>query len=134
MSELSLITTGLENSGFVSKYKNYRTRWPIRSTKLSILIDDIPNGSKVEVFVSITTDKGTNAQLARVHVMIRELASTLGYTFEEMKLLVKRKAGLCVVKNGTESCKSFADCDREDLNLVIQALIELGDSVDTNLR
>jgi len=97
-------------------------------------IESIPNGSKVEIFVSITTDKGTNAQLARVHVMIRELASTLGYTFEEMKLLVKRRAGLCIVKNGTESCKSFADCDREDLNLVIQALIELGDSLDTNLR
>mgnify|MGYP003632184087 CR=1 FL=1 len=103
-------------------------------TRYDKFIENIPNGSKVEVFVSITTDKGTNAQLARVHVMIRELASTLGYTFEEMKLLVKRRAGLCVVKNGTESCKSFADCDREDLNLVIQALIELGDSLDTNLR
>lgn len=97
-------------------------------------IEDASEGTKVEMFVSISTDKGTNAQLARVHVMIRELANTLGYTFEEAKLLMKRKAGLCVVKNKTEYCKSFGDCDKEELNLVIQALIEVGDFTNTNLR
>ena len=97
-------------------------------------VEDLPEGTKVELFVSASSEKGTNAQLARVHVMIRELASTLGYTFEEVKLLVKRKAGLCVVKNGTEYCKSFADCDKEELNLVIQAITEMGDYTNTNLR
>ena len=97
-------------------------------------VEDLPEGTKVELFVSASSEKGTNAQLARVHVMIRELASTLGYTFEEVKLLIKRKAGLCVVKNGTEYCKSFADCDKEELNLVIQATTEMGDYTNTNLR
>ena len=103
-------------------------------TKYNKFVDDLPEGTKVEMFVSASSDKGTNAQLARVHVMIRELASTLGYTFEEVKLLSKRKAGLCIVKNDSEYCKSFADCDKEELNLVIQALIEIGDFSNTNLR
>ena len=102
--------------------------------KYDKFIEDLPEGAKIEMFVSVSTEKGTNAQLARVHVMIRELASTLGYTFEEVKLLSKRKAGLCIVKNETEYCKSFADCDKEELNLVIQALIEIGDVTNTNLR
>ena len=97
-------------------------------------IEKLPEGTKVEMFVSVSNDKGTNAQLARVHVMIRELASTLGYTFEEVKLLVKRKSGLCVVKNGDEYCKSFANCDKDELNLVIQEMTVIGDFTNTNLR
>jgi len=97
-------------------------------------IEELPEGTKVEMFVSVSSEKGTNAQLAKVHVMIKELANVLGYTFEEVKLLTKRKAGLCMVKNKTEYCKSFADCDKDELNLVIQALLEYGDFSNTNLR
>ena len=98
------------------------------------MIEDLPEGTKVEMFVSASNEKGTNAQLARIHVMIREHASTLGYTFEEMKFLIKRKAGLCIIKNKSEYCKSFAECDKDELNLTIQALIDIGDETGTNLR
>ena len=63
-----------------------------------------------------------------------KLANDLGYSFSEMKLLIKRKAGLCFNKNGTEYCKSFGDCSKEELNSVIQEIIELGDEVGSNLR
>jgi hypothetical protein len=102
--------------------------------KYDRFIEDLPEGTKIEMFVSVSTEKGTNAQLARVHVMIRELANTLGYTFEEVKLLIKRKVGLCYRKDNDEYCKSFADCDKEELNLCIQALLEYGDFSNTNLR
>ena len=102
--------------------------------KYNKFIEDLPEGTKIEMFVSVSTEKGSNAQLARVHVMIRELANTLGYTFEEVKLLIKRKAGLCYRKDNEEYCKSFADCDKEELNLCIQALLEYGDFSNTNLR
>lgn len=102
--------------------------------KYDQFIANIPEGAKVEMFVSISTEKGSNAQLARVHAMIRELANTIGYTFEEVKLHAKRSAGLCYRKNNDEYCKSFADCDKVELNLVIQALVEMGDFNDTNLR
>ena len=88
----------------------------------------------VEIFISISGDNGTNAQIAKIHVSIRQLANDLGYSFSEMKLLVKRKAGLCFNKNGTEYCKSFGDCSKEELNSVIQEIIELGDEVGSNLR
>ena len=97
-------------------------------------VEDLPEGAKVEIFVSISGDNGTNAQIAKIHVSIRQLANALGYSFSEMKLLIKRKAGLCFNKNGTEYCKSFGDCSKEELNSVIQEIIELGDEVGSNLR
>ena len=120
---------------FLTK-KNGELSYNIKAmeTKYNKFVDGLPEGAKIEMFVSVSTTKGSSAQLARVHVMIRELASTLGYTFEEVKLLSKRKSGLCIVKEGTEYCKSFADCDKEELNLVIQALVEIGDFSNTNLR
>ena len=66
--------------------------------------------------------------------MIRQLANDIGYTFGEMKLQVKRKTGLCFNKDGQEYCKSFKDCSKSELNLVIQELIEMGDFTGVNLR
>ena len=86
------------------------------------------------MFVSIANDDGSTAQIAKIHAMIRELANTIGYTFSEMKLQTKRQAGLCFNKGGSEYCKSFAECSKSELNLVIQELIEIGDFSNVNLR
>ena len=97
-------------------------------------IKELPEGTKVEIFVSIAGEDGTNAQLAKIHAMIRELANDIGHTFQELKLEAKRKTGLCFVKDGQEYCKSFKDCSKQELNLVIQSLIEMGDFTGINLR
>ena len=97
-------------------------------------IEELPEDTRVEIFVSVSSDDGTSAQIAKVHAMIREIANNIGYTFSEMKLQAKRKAGLCFNKNGSEYCKSFGDCSKQELNLVIQELIEIGDFSGINLR
>ena len=97
-------------------------------------VKELPEGTKVEIFVSVSGEDGTNAQLAKVHAMIRQLANDIGYTFSEMKLQVKRKTGLCFVRDKQEYCKSFKDCSKSELNLVIQELIEMGDFSGSNLR
>lgn len=105
-----------------------------QKTKLDAFLKRLPDGAKLEMFIGVTTDKGSNPQLARIHAMIRQLANDIGYTFEEVKLQVKRKAGLCFTRNNVEYCKSFADCDKEDMNLAIQACIEIGDFSGVQLR
>jgi hypothetical protein len=97
-------------------------------------IDELPEGTKIEVFASISGENGTNAQLAKIHAMIRELANEIGNTFQEIKLEAKRKTGLCFVRDKQEYCKSFKDCSKQELNLVIQSLIEIGDFTGLNLR
>jgi len=113
--ELSFPVKALE-----SKYKNF--------------LKNLPDGIKLEIFIGASSGKGSNPQLARIHAMIREIANELGYTFEEVKLQVKRKAGLCFTKNNVEYCKSFAKCDKEELNLAIQAALEIGDFSGMQLR
>ena len=93
-------------------------------------IEALEEGQEVEVLFEAFKDDGTNAQLAKIHACIRKLAQETGYQFEEMKLEIKRKAGLCWEgKAGTE-CKSFADCSKEELMLVIEALNVAGDMVN----
>ncbi len=109
---------------------NIKTQEKIYNT----FVDELPEGAKVEIFVSVSGDNGTNAQIAKIHVSIRQLANEIGYSFSEMKLQIKRRSGLCFNKNGSEYCKSFGDCSKEELNSVIQEIIELGDELGSNLR
>ncbi len=106
----------------------------INKTRLNTFLKSLPNGARLEMFISASDDNGTNAQLARLHAMIREIANDLGYTFQEIKLMVKRETGLCFMKNKTEYCKSFADCDKNELNLCIQECVRLGDFNGIQLR
>ena len=94
----------------------------------------IPDGHIVEYFYEVTHDDGTLPQLAKIHAMIRELAMHVGESFEDMKLLVKDKAGLCIARevSGKEYflAKSFADCSKEELSLAIQAAIQIGEQIN----
>lgn len=91
----------------------------------------LEEGQKIEAFFDIIQDDGSLGQLAKVHAMIRDLANHTGNSFEDMKLLVKEKAGLCVTRTvqGKEFfyCKSFGDCSRKDLTLAIEACHRIGE-------
>jgi hypothetical protein len=52
------------------------------------------------------------------HFKSHPKAKELGYTFDEMKLVVKQASGL--------EDKSFADCSKDDLMLAIEACIQIG--------
>ena len=106
----------------------------VNKTRLNTFLKNLPNGTRLEVFISASDDNGTNAQLARLHAMIRQIANDLGYTFNEIKLMVKRETGLCFMRNNSEYCKSFADCDKAELNLAIQECLRLGDFNGIQLR
>jgi hypothetical protein len=116
--------------------KNGVLVFPIKAigNKYQKFLSDLPEEAKLEIFIGVSGDKGSNPQLARLHAMIREIAQEIGYTFEEAKLTVKRKAGLCFTKNKEEYCKSFGKCDKDELNLAIQACIEIGDFTGMQLR
>lgn len=100
-------------------------------------VSNIPENSIVEFFYEIQHDDGTLPQLAKLHVMIKQLAVHIGESVENMKLLVKDRAGLCISRevSGKEYflAKSFADCSREELSLAIQAALEIGEEVNLHL-
>ena len=58
----------------------------------------------------------------------------VGETVENMKLLVKDRAGLCIARevSGKEYflAKSFGECSKDELSLAIQAAIEIGEEIN----
>ena len=92
---------------------------------LNQMIEDLPEGTKIEVFANSIGKKGSNAQLAKIHAMIRQLAEDTGNDVVDMKKYVKQHAMLD---------KSFADCDTDELSSVIQVIYNIGDKVGSNLR
>jgi hypothetical protein len=107
-------------------------------TMYRMFISELDENQKVEIFMEANVDDGTIPQLAKIHVCIRELAKEIGYSFEDMKLEVKRQAGLCVKKNFSGEnfmiCKSFGDCSKDELALAVEAIAQIGETVGINFR
>ena len=104
------------------------------SKQLELFVSKVPEDTIVECFLEVTHDDGTLPQLAKIHAMLRELAMHTGESVENLKLLVKDRAGLCIARevSGKEYflAKSFGDCSKDELSLAIQAIIDIG--IDVN--
>ena len=110
----------LVNSGLAGQFESF--------------VGHMDEGELVDVFYEVNHDDGTLPQLAKLHVLIKQLAIHTGYSVDDMKLLIKDKAGLCIARelSGREYflAKSFGECSKEELSLAIQACIELGEEVN----
>jgi hypothetical protein len=126
------------NLHFTGKYikRNGRLEFSTlaASKQFEMFVSYIPDGQIVEVFYEQQHDDGTLPQLAKLHVIIKQLAMHTGETVENMKLLVKDKAGLCIARevSGKEYflAKSFAECSKDELSLAIQAAMEIGQDIN----
>lgn len=103
---------------------------PMGSAKLGLFIKGLEDGDTVIITYEVQNEDASYAQISKVHKHIRELANYTGDSFEDMKLQVKLRAGLCTDTN----CKSFSECSKEELSMAIQASIEIGDLVNFNLH
>jgi hypothetical protein len=112
--------------------KNGKLVYINERTKITyqLFLDKLAEGQEIEVFMGLSSSNGSLAQLAKIHACIRELANEAGYTFDEMKVIVKKHAGLCM---DDENCKSFKDCSKEELAMAIQSAIEIGADLNINL-
>lgn len=123
---------------FFAKYVKRRGELVFNSSaqarQFEAFMSTIPEDHIVEVFYEITHDDGTLPQLAKLHVLIKQLAMHTGNTVDDMKILIKDKAGLCIIRevSGKEYflAKSFGECSKEELSLAIQACIEVGEEVN----
>lgn len=103
-----------------------------------LFVDALQQGQYVDVFMDAQTDDGSLAQLAKIYKCIREIAKETGDDFEDMKLLIKKRAGLCMKKDIEGEtimyCKSFGKASKDELSMVIETIIKIGDLVGVNCR
>ena len=108
-------TLSYTNSSDESRYKYFK--------------DSLKEDTLVEIYMDIQSDDGSLAQLAKIHAMIRQLCEHTGDSFEDMKLIIKKRSGLCIEKflDGSTFlyCKSFGDCSRDELSLAINTIQEI---------
>ena len=111
---------------------------PKSKAKYEEFINALELNQTVNIFIESNKDDGTLDQLAKVHVCIRELGKELGYTFEEMKLEIKKQSGLCFVTEHKGEkilfCKSLGECSKEELSLVLDTIIKIGDTIGMNFH
>ena len=92
----------------------------------------------VDLFAESTTANGTLAQIAKIHACIREFSKETGTDFEDMKKLVKKRTGFCIKSEVDGELitefKHFSKASKEDLALVIEGIINLGDILNVNCR
>jgi len=98
------------------------------------LLLSLKPGDRISAMFEVVKDDHSLAQLAKVHALIRELAYCTGNDFEDVKLEVKRRAGLTVRSKDSagkpiELVKTFADCSKEQLSMAIEACILIGNDV-----
>jgi hypothetical protein len=99
------------------------------SAKLGLFIKGLDDGDVVTITYEVHSDDASYAQMSKLHKHIRELANYTGDSFEDMKLQVKLRAGLC----DSSDCRSFGDCSKEELSMAIRASIEIGELVGFSL-
>jgi hypothetical protein len=98
---------------------------------LANYLKNVEEGALIQVTYEEQSTDGTYAQISKLQACTRELANYLGYSHEEVKDMIKLKAGL---QNNDGHLKSFANCSKEELSLAIQTALELGDQVDFPLQ
>jgi hypothetical protein len=125
------------NARFIKKNGKLTYQGEADGLKYKTFVNKLEEGAIVEMFISLDTEKGSYAQISKIHASIRELSKESGYTFEEMKKLVKESAGLSfIVKDDGKDqhlIKSFAECTKDELSSVIQSCVEIGMNYNLNL-
>jgi len=96
----------------------------------SHFIEALKEGDAVQVFISKKDNDKSLAQLAKLYKCIRTIAAESGYTFNEIKYLVKDNSGLVIDSEPL----SFAECSSSDINIAIQTAIEIGRMFNLNLE
>lgn len=117
-------------SRYVKRDGKLFTLSPKDGKAYQLFINELEEGAVVEMYMSVEGSGGSLSQLAKIHAMCRTLANHVGETFEDMKLLIKQQAGLVNQVGDNIMVKSFASCTRDELNMAIQAAIEIGQRVN----
>lgn len=93
--------------------------------KLNNFKRNLKEGDKIELrMVVVNEATKTNNQLKIVHALIRQIAEQTGNDITDVKTALKHECGLCYNNydkdgNKTTVYKSFSECTKEELNIVI---------------
>lgn len=102
--------------------------------RLLSFIQDLSDDHEVECIMEAVEPNNTKAQLAKIHVMIKEISDETGEDIKKTKRDIKDQCGLTYYVDKKKFYKSFADQSREELSAVIEKMYLIGDFLNINFR
>lgn len=97
-------------------------------------IKHLTEADEIEAIIEAVEPNNTKAQLAKIHVMIKEIADETGEDVKKTKRDIKDQCGLTYYIDKTKHYKSFADLDRTALSNVITHLYLIGEFLNINFQ
>lgn len=102
--------------------------------RFKTFIDSLTEDDEIEAIFEANEPNNTKAQLAKIHVMIKEIADETGEDQKKTKQDIKDQCGLTHYIDGKKVYKSFASQSREELSNVIEKLYLIGEFVGINFK
>lgn len=119
MSEKLFIAKMIRTAAGKMEYVNPRDKLLFKEHVNSLRVSQV-----VEIVIDFSRDNATLSDIAKIHAMIGEISKETGDDFEDVKIQVKKRAGLYKIN---EELKSFSDASDEDLKEAIKAARSIGD-------
>lgn len=89
-------------------------------------VGTLRTGQTIDVYFDFERDDGRLGQIARVHSLIRDIATESDQSASDVKKIIKERACLYTLE---EELKSFAKCSAKELDLAIAECEKLADFV-----
>ena len=106
----------------------------LMKTRFNQFIRELTEDDEIECIMEAVEPNNTKAQLAKIHVMIKEISDETGEDIKKTKKDIKDPCGLTYYVDQQKYYKSFADLSRQDLSDVIEKMYLIGDFLNINFR
>lgn len=106
----------------------------IMKHRLKEYIANLSDDDEIECLLEAVEPNNTKAQLAKIHVMIKEISDETGEDVKKTKNDIKDQCGLTKYIEGKKYYTSFADESKEGLSNIIEKIYLIGDFLNINFR
>jgi hypothetical protein len=102
--------------------------------RMQKFIVNLSENHEIQCVMEAVEPNNTKSQLAKIHVMIKEIADESGENVIKTKKDIKEQCGLTYYVDNKKYYKSFADQSREELSAVIEKLYVIGEFLNINFK
>ncbi len=106
----------------------------LMKTRFNQFLRELTEDDEIECIMEGVEPNNTKAQLAKIHVMIKEISDETGEEIKVTKKQIKDQCGLTFYVDNEKHYKSFADLSRQDLSNVIEKMYVIGEFLNINFR
>lgn len=119
---------------FKKKGGKFAPKDALMNHRLKEFIKSLTEDDEIECIMEAVEPNNTKAQLAKIHVMIKEISDETGEDVKATKNNIKDQCGFTKYVDGKKVYKSFADASKEQLSDIIEKIYLIGEFLNINFK